>query len=92
MRKPTTCPRCHVLCTIGELRSAIHPQTRPMIASHDPNVPLRNYIDGAILRLGEKVVWPITESRKVVCDACMEEIRRGARAHRTYSGKGWRST
>lgn len=90
MGKPTTCPRCHVRCTAGELRSAIHQRARPMIAPAN-NGPLREYRDGAVLAAGETVVWPIRESRKAVCSACTEELRRGPRAYRSVNRKGWRS-
>ena len=89
------CPRCRTLCTEAELRPAIYDRTAHMIINAD-DARLRPYTDDAA-DSGGREVWLRQEVRKkAVCDACIEEMRRGKMAHRTPREKwtrrvGWRS-
>ena len=87
------CPRCRTRCTDKELRPAIYDRTQEMMVieteAGEIFLPLQQ---AQKLALNGHVAWVRQEvTDRAVCDACIEELRRGTRAHRSTKGKGWRS-
>lgn len=88
------CPRCRTLCTAAELRPAIYDRTQEMMvvdtkSGEEVFLPL---IQAQKLGLNGHLVWVRQEVvDKRVCQACIEELRRSSKAHRSYKRKGWRA-